>query len=192
MRARPMIAIVTTILASVLILAGIAFADSHEGEKTVMTDQMEMPFGGEEDVAFADALWAAMDGYGEWVMQSDIIPGKSPHGMFVRMYYNLVTIDEVAYHVVIKDNYGGKDVTLDMVKESPGSYLMAVTPMVQREAGYDDENNNWFYVKYDAPGSISLNDMGMAMAGRVAKGMPIGCIACHANAADGDYLFSND
>ena len=143
-----MIAIVATILASVLILAGIAFAQNEKAE------MMEMPFGGEEDVAFADALWAAMDGYGEWVMQSDIIPGKSPHGMFVRMYYNLVTIDEVAYHVVIKDNYGGKDVTLDMVKESPADYLMAVTPMVQREAGYDAENNDWFYVKYDVAGAV--------------------------------------
>jgi|GEM_PF-3494242 len=30
------------------------------------------------------------------------------------------------------------------------------------------------------------------MAGRVAKGMEQGCIACHSNAVDGDYLFAND
>ena len=112
--------------------------------------------------------------------------------MFVRLYYNIVNIDGMPYHVVVKDNFGGEDVTLDTVKAAPADYLMAVTPMVQREAGYDDENRNWFYVKYGADGSIDANDKGMAMAGRVAKGMPVGCIACHAKAGDGDYLFTND
>jgi len=32
----------------------------------------------------------------------------------------------------------------------------------------------------------------MKLAGRVAKGMPQGCISCHANARGGDYLFVND
>jgi len=193
MRTLVTIAIVIT---TALAITGSALADSHGAVTPAMTDEkaemMEPPFGGEADVAYARALWAAMDGYTGWMMQSDIMPGKSPHGTFVRLYYNIVNIDGMPYHVVVKDNYGGEGVTLDMVNEDPGAYLMAVTPMVQREAGYDDENGNWFYVKYSADGSIDMNDKGMAMAGRVAKGMPVGCIACHANAADGDYLFTND
>ena len=30
------------------------------------------------------------------------------------------------------------------------------------------------------------------MAGRVAKGMDMGCIACHKGAKDDDYVFVND
>jgi hypothetical protein len=32
----------------------------------------------------------------------------------------------------------------------------------------------------------------MSLAGRVAKGMDMGCIACHKGAKDNDYLFFND
>jgi len=70
--------------------------------------------------------------------------------------------------------------------------LAAVTVMVQREDGYDSDNMNWFWVKYGPDGAISENDMKMAMAGRVAKGMDMGCIACHKASPDGDYLFIND
>lgn len=188
------VVLVVVAVAAVLVAASVFAQESDEmAEKKMMKEEMmEMPFGGEKDVAFAEALWTAIDGYDGWLMQSDIMPGKSPHGMFVRMYYSIVTVGDVAYHVVVKDNYGGEDVTLEMVKENPAGYLMAVTPMVQREQGYDVDNNNWFWVKYGPDGSIGVNDMKMAMAGRVAKGMPMGCIACHANAGGGDYLFAND
>lgn len=191
MSARTTIAVV---LVAVLAIAGAALAQmGAEGMKGEMKgEMMEMPFGGEADVAFAEALWKAMDGYADWLMQSDIIPGKSPHGMFVRMYYNIVTVDGKPYHVVVKDNYGGEGVTLDTVRKAPADHLMAVTTMVQREPGYDPEDNDWFYVKYAPDGTIGANDMGAAMAGRVAKGMPVGCIACHAVAGGGDFFYSND
>jgi hypothetical protein len=63
---------------------------------------------------------------------------------------------------------------------------------VQREVGYDPDNNDWFWVKYGPDGTVDENDAGVALAGRVAKGASTGCIACHANAAAGDYLFVND
>lgn len=190
---------------TVAVLPAVVFAQEAEAEKKMedakkmedtkmMKDaaMMKMPFGGEKDVAFAEALWKAMDGYGDWIMRSEVMPGMSPHGAFVRLYYNIVTVEGVPYHVVIKDNYGGEGVTLAMVQESPDDYLMAVTPMLQREPGYDTENNDWFWVKYEADGSLAMTPDGMAIAGRFAKGMPMGCIFCHAKAADGDYLFTND
>ncbi len=208
MRARPMFGIVAVVLTVALAIAGIAFAQTDEkgeemeAEKAEMTkaeksgmkegEMMEMPFGGEKDVAFAGALWTAMDGYGGWLLQSDVMPGKSPHGMIIKMYYNIVTIEGMPYHVVIKDNFGGEGVTIEMVNESPADYLMAVTTMLQREPGYDADNNDWYWVKYAPDGTVGMNDMDMALAGRVAKGMPMGCIACHVNAGDGDYLFLND
>jgi hypothetical protein len=193
MRARPTLVALAITLGAAMLISGVAVADSHEGEtKMAKAEMMKMPFGGEEDVAFARALWTAMDGYHDWMMKSDVMPSKAPHGAFVRLYYNIVNIDGMPYHVVVKDNFGGEDATLDMVKAAPADYLMAVTVMVQREPGYDTENNDWFYVKYDAMGAVSMNDKDMALAGRVAKGMPTGCISCHVKAGGGDYIFGND
>jgi len=151
-----------------------------------------MPFGGPEEVEFAEALWAAMGGYQGWLMKSDYTPGGSPHGDFVRLYYNMVSVGETPYHVIVKDNFGGEGSTLAALPEEADTRLMAVTVMAQREAGYDEENGNWFWAKYDADGTVSANDQGVVLAGRVAKGSTMGCIACHANAQGGDYLFTND
>jgi hypothetical protein len=151
-----------------------------------------MPFGGEGDVAFAEALWTAMEGYDGWMMTTDVYPGASPHGKFLRMYYNIVTVNDKPYHVIVKDNYGPMEATMEDVKNDPAGHLMAVTVMVQREAGYDPDNHDWYWVKYAADGTIDKNDKDMALAGRVAKGMDMGCIACHKAAQGGDYLFTND
>ncbi len=156
------------------------------------SQEMAPVFGGPDDVGFAEALWTGMEGYHDWPMASDVYAGASPHGAFIRMYYSMVPVDGVSYHVIVKDNFGGEGATIESVTEEPGGYLMAVTAMVQREAGYDDETMNWYWVKYNGDGTVSQNEMGMKLAGRVAKGMPQGCIACHANAAGGDYLFVND
>ncbi|MFQ6043105.1 MAG: cytochrome P460 family protein [Candidatus Poribacteria bacterium] len=152
----------------------------------------EMAFGGKEDIAFANKVWKSIAGYDKWLMKSDVYPGESPHGKFLRLYYNMVNVDGKPYHIIIKDNFGGKDATLEKVSKSPEKYLAAVTVMVQREAGYDSDNNDWFWVKYKADGAIDKNPKGMALAGRVGKGMDEGCIPCHSKAKDNDYLFTND
>jgi hypothetical protein len=95
-------------------------------------------------------------------------------------------------HVIVKDNFAGEGATLETVAESPTDYLSWITVMVQREAGYDPDNNDWFWVNYGSDGVVRKTDTGMAMAGRVAKGMSMGCIACHASAGGGDYYFTND
>ena len=146
----------------------------------VAQEKMAMPFGGKEDVDFATKAWKAMQDYKMWLVKSDMVPGKSPHGAFVQLYYNMVSVDGKPYHVIIKENF------------MPNKKLAALTVMIQREAGYDSDNNNWFWVKYDPDGSIGKNDQGMALAGRVAKGMDMGCIACHKAASDNDYIFIND
>lgn len=142
--------------------------------------KMDMPFGGKMDVEFAEKAWKAMEGYDKWLIQSEMVPGKSPHGKFIKLYYSMINVDEKPYHVIIKDNF------------MPDKKLAAVTVMIQREDGYDADNNNWFWVKYNPDGSIDKNDKDMAMAGRVAKGMDMGCIACHKASPGNDYLFLND
>lgn len=162
------------------------------GMGLISGQEKEMPFGGNKDVAFAENAWTAMQGYNEWLMASDFYKGISPHGKVLRLYYNVVNINEKPYHVIIKDNFGGKDATIKNVSNAPDDYLAAVTIMIQRRQGYDPDHNNWFWAKYNGDGSLDQNAKGMKMAGRVAKGMNVGCISCHANAGDNDYVFTND
>ena len=56
-----------------------------------------------------------------------------------------------------------------------------------RDAGYDPENKDWFWAKYLPSGELDKNPNGMQLAGRVAKGAEVGCIACH-TAAGGEDL----
>jgi hypothetical protein len=151
-----------------------------------------MEYGGPEDVGFAASLWSGMEGYHDWPIASEVYAGASPHGAFVRVYYSIVPVNGVPYHVIVKDNFGGEDATLETVTEMPMDHLAAITVMVQREAGYDSENMDWYWVKFDADGSVSANDAGVALAGRVARGADSGCIACHAKAGGSDYFFTND
>ena len=180
----PALVVIAATAATVALLTGGSSLEamSHEAP----------PFGSEADVAFATELWKAMDGYMDWPMGSDVYPGTSPHGKFLRVYYNLVHVDGKPYHLIVKDNYGGEGVTQDKVEADPDRWLAAVTIMLQREAGYDPETDDWFWVKYTPDGSIEKNPKGMALAGRVAKGMDKGCIACHANAKGDDFVFAND
>lgn len=150
------------------------------------------PFGGAADVAYAESLWDLMDGYLDWPMKSDVLVGGTPHGAFVRLYYNTLQVEGRNVHVVAKDNYGGEGATIESVSAAPADYLGAVTVMVQREPGYDPENDNWYWGKYLPDGSLDVNPAGAQLAGRVAKGAETGCIACHLAAEDADYLFSND
>lgn len=150
------------------------------------------PFGGDDDVSFAAQVWEAIDGYQEWRVKTDVMKGRSPHGDYLQTYWSVINVDGKYYHTVVKDNFYGEDLTAEMIAESPGEYLDAVTVMVQREAGYDPDNNNWFWAKYNPDGSIATNPKDMKLAGRVAKGADQGCIACHSAAKGGDYLFTND
>ena len=152
----------------------------------------KMPFGGADDTAFAGKLWKAMDGYQSWKLTTPVYKGGSPHGKFVRLFSTWVTVDGKHFPIIIKENYGGRGVTQEAATKEPKKWLKAVTIMLQREAGYDKENQNWYYVKYAPNGTVAKNPAGMQLAGRVAKGMPKGCIACHSQAGGDDYLFSND
>ena len=150
-------------------------------------------YGGAADFTFAVVIWPQLAGYGNWIMRSDYFPGTSPHGNIVRVYYNTVTLNGVPYHVILKENFsGGERTTPAEVAKEPAKYLKAITAMIEREPGYDSDNRNWFWVKYNADSTVSTDEKGRPLAGRVAKGETAGCIACHANAKGKDYLFTND
>ncbi len=173
---------IVIVLVAVLTAAG--FGDDQQ--------QMMAPFGGEEDVAFAQQAWQAIQGYEDWKLQSSIYEGQSPHGAWLKMYHSYIEVAGSSYPVIIKDNFGGEGITMGKVEQDPSQWLAAVTIMVQREEGYDSENMDWFWAKYGSDGTLDTNPNGMKLAGRVAKGMNQGCIACHQRAGGGDLLFFND
>ncbi len=80
--------------------------------------------------------------------------------------------------IIIKENYGKDQKT-----------LMAITVMY-RVKGYDAAHNDWYWVKYNADGTVARTpaDKGsMPIAGKFKS-----CIDCHSSAGGDDYYFAND
>ena len=152
------------------------------------------PFGSSDDVNYAKQLWMALEGIqlvGQHATFSTPYKGTHPHGAI------LDTIDSEAWvnghknTVIIKRNYGGKDVSKTAVANNPNKYLKAITVMYKRN-GSDPATKNWFWVKYSPTGTVLKNPKGMALAGLVGKGGTKGCIACHQAAPGGDFVFNHN
>lgn len=159
-------------------------------------DSKDMPpFGGDDSVKYAGELWSQLDKAnlaGANASVSKPYQGQHPHGAVLDTIEGTLKVKGHTGVVIVKRNYGGDGVSIDNVANDPGAYLKAVTVMYKREAGYDPEDNDWFWAKYTPDGSLAQNDAGMSLAGRVAKGKPKGCIACHSSAPGGDMVFNND
>jgi len=146
------------------------------------------PFGGSEDVRHAQQLWQSdLADYRNWSSPAGLDgwqKGNSPHGKALKYYINdiMSKASRDAGHgaIIVKENYARKK-----------GKLVAVTIMEKRR-GYDPDNGDWFWVKYGPDGKVLKNPKGMKLAGRVAKGMNKGCIACHRNARGNDFIFYND
>lgn len=158
------------------------------------TAQSQMaPFGGDDDVAYAAALWAALEK--DRMVGSDAIntfpyEGTEPHGFVLETFYTKATVNGHTGDVIVKRNYGPKNVEIEAVQADRGKHLGAFTVMFRREAGFDADNKDWFWVKYLPDGSLDKNPKGMMLAGKVAKGAKKGCIACHTNAPGGNMVYT--
>ncbi|RBI77208.1 hypothetical protein DQW77_01900 [Roseovarius sp. TE539] len=154
----------------------------------------DKPFGTDADADYAAKLWSVMedmDMAGDGMVRSFPYEGMAPHGMMLETLYTSATVDGHTGDLVIKRNYGPEGVSAGEVLDDPGKHLGAVTVMFRREAGFDSDNADWFWVKYLPDGSLDKNPKGMRLAGKVAKGADQGCIACHSGAGD-DMLFTTD
>ncbi|MBV1867205.1 MAG: cytochrome P460 family protein [Marinosulfonomonas sp.] len=172
------------------ILAAGALALGMLGAPAIAQDA---PFGTDADADYAALVWDVMvsSGFaGDGAVMTVPYDGAPPHGMMLETYYTKATIKGHTGDLVIKRNYGPEGVDGSMIMADPSKHLGAVTVMFRREAGYDDDNANWFWIKFLPDGSLDKNPKGMRLAGRVAKGADAGCIACHSN--EDDYLFTTD
>jgi hypothetical protein len=147
------------------------------------------PFGSEEDVEFAQELWTTLESanlVGEDRINVRPFEGNEPHGSIQQVLATTATLGGRSDRVVVKVNHGGEGANVDSVYDNPNEFLGAYTVMFKRESGYDPENQDWFWAKYGPDGSLDKNPKGVPLAGRVAKGMDSGCIACHTAAGGGD------
>jgi len=157
--------------------------------------QSTPPFGTEGDAAYAAEIWAYLLSHnlaGPDRIHSAPYEGTDPHGMMLETFYTNGTVNGYTGDLIVKNNYGPEGVTADEVLSDPAAHLGAITVMFRREDGYDPDNQNWFWAKFLPDGSLDVNPAGMALAGRVAKGMDQGCISCHINAGGDDYVFTTD
>lgn len=172
--------------AAVLVGAGLWSINAQSADK---------PFGDAASIKYSQDLWAALSKVklvGANAMADKPYEGQEPHGAILETMETEVTVNGHTGTAVVKRNYGPGGITVQQVSSDPAAHLKAVTVMFKREAGYDADNKNWFWVKFKPDGSLHKNPKGMELAGRVAKGMDKGCIACHSAAGGGDYMFRND
>jgi hypothetical protein len=153
------------------------------------------PFGTDGDVAYAAQIWAEMNAQnlvGAHAVRSLPYEGSPPHGAMLETFYSQATIGDHTGAMIVKRNYGPADVDADTILADPAKHLGAITVMFKREAGFDADNQDWFWAKFLPDGSLDKNSKGMMLAGKVAKGAEKGCIACHSNAGGDDYIFTTD
>ena len=163
-------------------------------ESVEKTEPMQ-PFGGEDSVAYAQELWqkmAKLHLVGPGAITAKPYQGTHPHGIVLVTYEGEVQVGEHTGIAIVKNNYAGAGVSEKTVADNPARNLDSVTVMFKREAGYDPDNADWFWVKYQADGSLHTNPEGVALAGRVAKGERQGCIACHKLAPGGDLVYNHN
>lgn len=151
---------------------------------------MAQDFGGKDDIAFAHDLWATLMTVrlvGPDRINVQPFEGNEPHGAIQQVYASNIDVGGRTARVLVKANHGGEGVDVEKVYDNPNQHLGAYTVMFKREAGYDSENQDWFWAKYTPTGELDKNPNGAAIAGRFMKGKDKGCIACH-TAAGGEDL----
>jgi len=154
----------------------------------------DAPFGTDADAEYASDLWSVMEELnlaGDGMVRSFPYEGVAPHGMMLETFYTSATVDGHSGDLIVKRNFGPEGVSADEVLADPDTHLGAYTVMFRREAGYDADNQDWFWAKYLPDGSLDKNPKGMRLAGKVAKGADAGCIACHTGAGE-DMVFTSD
>ena len=178
------------VLSVVVFVASCTTTDNKKSGGQQMTSEKTMrpPFGNAEDIDYARQLWAKIEAKGLNSTPANLYVGGPPHGP-VREVLEAV-ID--GKRIIVKRNFGGEGVSVEAVGQNRAAFLKAVTVMAKREGGYDPENSNWFWVKYKPNGNLHTNAKGMKLAGRVAKGMDKGCIACHQSASGNDLVFAHN
>ena len=159
-----------------------------------------LPMGSVAEMNYAASLWKAMRGARlvgtNSIEEEPFIGAARPHGWVLELHHQKLAVNGHTGFVVVKKNYTGGKPTIAQVVANRAKYLENITVMFMRENGYDDANQNWFWVKYKPDGGLfskTIKGEKVAMAGRIFKGdsweTSGGCIFCHSSAGGGDFIF---
>jgi len=108
-----------------------------------------------------------------WPGKQPKYQGREPHGALLSTYLNAAAFDALskkagtmpAGSIIVKENY------------MPDGKLDAYTVMYKVQ-GFDAANNDWFWIKYKADGTIE------------AEGKVDMCIGCHTAQKANDYIYT--
>jgi hypothetical protein len=124
-------------------------------------------------------VWAHLEGEA-YAANWDLYPGRGelytgamPHGMLLTTYVNSIAAEGLASgaellpagSIIVKENY------------MPDSTFAATTVMY-KVPGFDADNNDWWWLKQLADGTVE------------ASGRGVGCISCHRGVAAMDYVWT--
>ncbi|NQY20079.1 MAG: cytochrome P460 family protein [Campylobacteraceae bacterium] len=179
--------VLLSLACGLLILTSSALADSMQKDRDKMMkmnsvekmNKMKKGFGTKEDIIYAKYLWKKLETSTLNSTPATLYLGGPPHGKVREVLEG--TIDN--QRVIVKRNYGGKNITINKVKNNRSKYLKAITVMIQRK-NYDSKNNDWFWIKYKANGTLHTTPNKTELAGKVK-----GCISCHSSASGNDLVF---
>ena len=110
-----------------------------------------------------------------WPGKEKFYEGQEPHGMLLTTY-----VSKDAEKIIKRKKGMFKDGAI-IVKENykPDKTLAAITVMYKAQR-YNPDLGDWFWVKYAPDGSVQ------------AEGKPKGCINCHVDKKDNDWVFTGD
>lgn len=165
-------------IVAMAVLTGLLVAGCKKEETTITIDQADLD-------AVSHYLKSATGGFAHGGPD-----GISADSTIREVYSTLSDIsgDFPAGNMMVKKTY----------KKGPDGNktdtLYVTFAMVKRESTYDPDNENWEYVMipFDETVDYGTHPYGMLPPEGDNRGKIDFCISCHAAAAGGDYLYSND
>jgi len=108
-----------------------------------------------------------------WPGKGKMFEGTEPHGAFLTVYVTKGAKQAIDGKkgrfsqgaIIVKENY------------KPDKTLAAITVMYKAK-GFNPEAGDWFWAKFQPDGTVD------------AEGKVEGCIKCHRNASDNDWVFT--
>ena len=107
------------------------------------------------------AVWA-------WLL---MLAAFKPHGVILMTLDSTLSLDGREAAVIVKKNYMGEGISIESVATNPALFLDAITVMFRRESGYDDANQNWFWAKFRADGTLRIAARPHVAAHRAAEAL---------------------
>lgn len=118
-------------------IVALALASTTIGTAQAQYGRAQPPFGSDADANAAKSLWRALSKaklIGPDAIRGTPYRGTHPHGVVLTTLDAVVNVSGHKGAVIVKNNYGGREVSTRAVANDPDTYLQAITVMFKREA----------------------------------------------------------